>query len=119
MTFDIRSIIVDYREPTLWMSVLPLAVLAAVIGARLGGRVGAQDSRARRWGLGLASGVLQVLSFALLAHLVFAVVFGIATAGAIVCTFLVGPALFLPAAVAVAAQAVAWWAADRRRHHAV
>lgn len=119
MTFDLRIITVGYGEPTLWAAILVTSVVAVAAGIAIGKRFGRRALGPPKWATGAAVGLLLALALVVIAHLLFSVLFSVATDGAMVCTYIVGPALLLPAAVALLAQAIAWWVTARRIQHAV
>ena len=107
---------VGFDEPILWITVVSVGLLAIAAGAALGMRIGRKPAGITRRATGLWLGLLLAFSTHILTHVVFALLFSVATDGAIGCTFLVTPIVYLPAAAALAAESIAWKVADRRAH---
>ena len=107
MAFDLRIITIGFSEPTLWMSVASSGVVGIVAGLALGTRIGRRPPGVTRWATGLWLGLLLALLVVISTHVVFSVLFSVRTGGAMGCTYIVGSVLFLPAAAAVAAEALA------------
>ena len=114
MTFDLNASIttIGYGEPTLWAAVAAATFIAIVLGRLMGAAFGSIGDRWRRRVYGLpASGavaLLVVVLTALMLSWLFSHYYG-----GMVCTVFVTPALFLPAAVGIIVESVAWRRARR------
>ena len=103
-----RSITIDYAEPALWVAV----VVGCVFGLLLGGAFGVQIARVDSgWRAGiamLAAGVVSAILAFLVTLSVLSVTVGAIAEGASACTDFVRPALYAPAVLGVATQALMW-----------
>jgi hypothetical protein len=118
MNMDLRMIIVGYDQPTLWISVGVVTVVAIAAGVSVGMGIVRLRPRIARWVAGLWLGILLAGAATIIAEVVFSVLFWRAT-GAQACTPVVRRVFLVPGVAAVVSEATAWWLRARRMDHSV
>ena len=114
MTFDLNASIttIGYGEPTLWAAVAFATVIAIGLGLLVGAAFGRIGDRWRRRVYGLPASGAVALLVVVLTVVMLGWLFNYFHGG-MVCTVFITPALFLPAAVGIVVECVAWRHARR------
>jgi hypothetical protein len=108
VTFDLQSVVVDYGEWTLWASLVVSSIIGGSLGWTTGRRTGGLSAAWLRSTLAVLAAGLLWQGVAIIAAIIFGVLFMTVSGGAAACTVLVQRALFLPSVVGLATGAAGW-----------